>query len=243
MSTKIALFIIDDSYILSKVSELANHLDIVGINKDDIKVFCKSKKLNKSVEQLSFIEKLKLKKNKPREIYDSLIYRLKRIVSKKAINNAPLGFELEHIDSINSDNSKEKIKDFEPDVGIFIYYDEIVKKETLALINKPFNIHPAHLPDYRGCQPIYWLLKNKVHSSTVTLHVMTDGIDEGDIVYEYPYSLSLEKSIDENVKVTVDCLPEFLAFSLRRIARFKNDQFLNQDCYLGESKYYGRPNH
>jgi methionyl-tRNA formyltransferase len=49
---------------------------------------------------------------------------------------------------------------------------------------KAVNLHPAMLPRYRGAGAIAWMLYNEdAHAhGGVTLHVMSEGFDEGDII-------------------------------------------------------------
>ncbi len=43
------------------------------------------------------------------------------------------------------------------------------------------NIHPSVLPRYRGANPIFWQLKNAESQTGVTLHLLSDVLDAGDI--------------------------------------------------------------
>ncbi|WP_455206400.1 methionyl-tRNA formyltransferase [Kaarinaea lacus] len=46
------------------------------------------------------------------------------------------------------------------------------------------NLHPSLLPAYRGPYPIFWQLKNGELKTGVTLHLINDEIDAGDIVLQ-----------------------------------------------------------
>ncbi|WP_118975666.1 methionyl-tRNA formyltransferase [Taibaiella koreensis] len=41
------------------------------------------------------------------------------------------------------------------------------------------NFHYAPLPEYRGANPLFWMIRNGVAETGVTVHRMTAGIDEG----------------------------------------------------------------
>ena len=45
-----------------------------------------------------------------------------------------------------------------------------------------YNIHPAPLPQYRGPDPVFWLLKNNEQQSAITLHRMDVEFDTGPII-------------------------------------------------------------
>lgn len=69
----------------------------------------------------------------------------------------------------------------EADVVISVLYDRIFKIEELQ--NKSaFNFHPGILPDYRGSGNYSWCLINKEKETGITLHVIDEGIDTGEII-------------------------------------------------------------
>lgn len=45
-----------------------------------------------------------------------------------------------------------------------------------------FNLHPSLLPAYRGPTPLFWQLRAGLPTGGMTLHVMTEALDVGDIV-------------------------------------------------------------
>lgn len=51
------------------------------------------------------------------------------------------------------------------------------------------NLHPSMLPAYRGPQPIFWQLKNGEAKTGVSLHLLSDEIDTGDIVIQSEVNL------------------------------------------------------
>jgi methionyl-tRNA formyltransferase len=52
------------------------------------------------------------------------------------------------------------------------------------------NLHPSRLPAYRGPYPLFWQFRDGVRESGVTLHVMDEGLDTGDIVAQEPWTLT-----------------------------------------------------
>jgi methionyl-tRNA formyltransferase len=56
------------------------------------------------------------------------------------------------------------------------------------------NLHPSLLPAYRGPIPIFWMARQGERQAGVTLHVMDEGVDTGDIVaqtaFEWPDGIS-----------------------------------------------------
>ena len=68
----------------------------------------------------------------------------------------------------------------------------IFKSDILSRARHTLNIHPAYLPYCRGRDPVVWAIR-KGYPAGVTLHAITQGIDEGPIWYreEMPYALPI----------------------------------------------------
>jgi methionyl-tRNA formyltransferase len=52
------------------------------------------------------------------------------------------------------------------------------------------NLHPSWLPAYRGPYPLFWQFRDGVRESGVTLHVMDEELDTGDIVAQASWTLT-----------------------------------------------------
>lgn len=70
---------------------------------------------------------------------------------------------------------------------------------TASLLREPrhgfINLHPSMLPAHRGPHPLFWIFRSeKQESSGVTVHLMDEGLDTGDIVLQkrivFPSGLS-----------------------------------------------------
>lgn len=55
---------------------------------------------------------------------------------------------------------------------------QIIEGKTLLL-----NLHPAPLPDWRGADPIWWMRRVQTSKFGATLHRVSEGIDEGDVLF------------------------------------------------------------
>lgn len=78
--------------------------------------------------------------------------------------------------------------------GLFFFsleYDCILKTEKFNS-DRLFNIHFSDLPKYKGMYTSVWPILNGDSSSGVTLHLIDDGIDTGDIIDKIVFK------IDEN---------------------------------------------
>lgn len=112
--------------------------------------------------------------------------RFKEIFEKHNIKEAE--FELEKttkVSSINSDEGRKLLKRLNPDI-VVIVTTRILSKKTLECVNAKFiNVHAGITPLYRGLHGAYWALINKDEENCgVTVHLVDEGIDTGNILYQ-----------------------------------------------------------
>lgn len=69
----------------------------------------------------------------------------------------------------------------DPDFYISVLWPEIIKPDALAE-NHYLNLHPAPLPEYRGCNSYAHAIINGETEYGVTMHYMNEGIDTGPII-------------------------------------------------------------
>ena len=85
--------------------------------------------------------------------------------------------------SVNAPRFIEYVKGLNIDLIVVCIFPQILKA---AILQTPrlgvINCHPSLLPRYAGPQPEFWMLKNGESLAGVTVHVMTEKIDAGDIV-------------------------------------------------------------
>lgn len=84
-----------------------------------------------------------------------------------------------------------KINAMAPDFIFSFYYRRKICGDILAAAKQgAYNLHGSLLPKYRGCAPINWAVINGEKETGVTLHVMTDKIDAGDIVAQKSFAIA-----------------------------------------------------
>ena len=84
------------------------------------------------------------------------------------------------------------------DLVISVFYGKIIKNDFILKVKNIINLHNAPLPKYRGVRPINWALKNGELEHGVTIHKITKGIDDGEILGKvtYPIYPEIEEVID-----------------------------------------------
>jgi methionyl-tRNA formyltransferase len=85
--------------------------------------------------------------------------------------------------NVNAPQFIEYVKGLNIDLIVVCFFSQILKT---AMLQTPrlgiLNCHPSLLPRYGGPHPAFWMLKNGESVAGVTVHMMTEKIDAGDIV-------------------------------------------------------------
>jgi len=85
----------------------------------------------------------------------------------------------------SSAETLETLAAFQPDVICVACWPRRLPKALLAL--SPLgclNLHPSLLPAYRGPSPGFWVLRNGEPYTGVTIHLMDEHLDTGDILLQ-----------------------------------------------------------
>jgi methionyl-tRNA formyltransferase len=77
----------------------------------------------------------------------------------------------------------EMLEGLEPDLLFSFSYSRILRRNLLDRFpDRVFNIHFSLLPRNRGCLPLVYALAEGEREAGVTIHLVDEGIDTGDIV-------------------------------------------------------------
>lgn len=83
-------------------------------------------------------------------------------------------------ESINTDEARQKLASWQPDLLMVCDYGQILLRETLAAAPLGgINLHASLLPKYRGAAPIHWAIYNGDAETGVTVIHMTPRLDGG----------------------------------------------------------------
>jgi methionyl-tRNA formyltransferase len=131
--------------------------------------------------------------------------------------------------------SYEEIVKLKPDMFLCIYYLKIITKELLdnCLV---INLHSAKLPEYRGRNGFAYSIQNNDATHTVTLHLVDEAIDTGDIIAERTAIID----INETSKTLYEKMQK-IAFHMF-VDEFPNiikGEYKTRK-QLGEPRYYGK---
>tara|TARA_Y100001937_G_scaffold125956_1_gene193981 strand:+ start:4031 stop:4690 length:660 start_codon:yes stop_codon:yes gene_type:complete len=102
---------------------------------------------------------------------------------------------------IMKEYDEKKIRDYNPTYILFYGWSNIIDKKIINDF-ECIMLHPSPLPKYRGGSPIQNQIIRGENDSAVTLFIMDEGIDTGDIIaQEY---LSLEGNLNDIFKRIAD---------------------------------------
>lgn len=109
-------------------------------------------------------------------------------------------------------NFIEKINLMSPDLLLINSYSLILRDDLLKTSKwGALNIHGGRLPEYRGSNPTQWSLINSEIESGVTLHEVTSGIDEGNIIARKVFPILSSDTwieIEKKVEIATDAILE-----------------------------------
>jgi methionyl-tRNA formyltransferase len=95
------------------------------------------------------------------------------------------GIPITYINRLDDLESYSNISKYDPHFILVSCFPYILPQKIWRLANvASLNVHPSLLPKYRGPQPIFWQLKNGETQTGVTLHMLTDLVDGGDVVLQ-----------------------------------------------------------
>lgn len=135
-----------------------------------------------------------------------------------------------------SHNDYECLKTLNPDLIFFIGWSEIVPNEIINNY-KCICLHPSKLPKYRGGSPIQHQIINGETESAVSLFIMDEGIDTGDILIQRNFSLlgTLDEIFDRIVNEGIISINKILDdFKLGELKSYKQDN--SQSTYFKRRK-------
>lgn len=128
--------------------------------------------------------------------------RLKSIAYLAKQNNIPILHTLD----INEAAALAYLKPLKADFILAAHFNQRIESDVLALPKVAcLNIHPGKLPNYRGVDPVFYALLDQQKTLSVTLHLMEENFDTGQIIAEQALELS-SKHNHNNVLAYSACL-------------------------------------
>lgn len=103
-------------------------------------------------------------------------------VKKAAVR---LGLQVSQPEKVRGRGFRESLEEVAPDVLVVVAYGKILPRAVLEIPRlAPINVHFSLLPRYRGAAPVQWALAREETTTGVTTMVMSEGLDEGDVLLQ-----------------------------------------------------------
>ncbi len=124
----------------------------------------------------------------------------------------------------NRPDVEEEIRKYNPDLIIVAAYGKIIPQNILDIPKiYPLNIHGSILPKLRGASPVQYAIAQNLTETGVTLMIMNDKMDEGDIlkIKKIPIEPN-DTSIDlfeKMAKIAADFLVESLPEIIQQLIK------------------------
>ncbi len=110
------------------------------------------------------------------------------------------GVPVLHSNDINSPHARAWLVAQAPDFILSFHFNQRLGEAVLALPTRAaVNFHPSLLPDWRGVDPVFFALHaGKATTLGGSLHLITAGLDEGDILLRQPLAESASGMLASN---------------------------------------------
>lgn len=157
-------------------------------------------------------------------------------------NNVMEFCEANRIPYVNSSRDKMNKYDFENsvlsnnDVDFIVSccYDRILSKSILEHPKyAAINIHPSLLPKYRGVKPLENAIVNNESYTGVTIHILKEEIDSGNILLQKG-GIEIEESSTYKVLYNKQCemITELIAKFFNNPLKYYDDQYEQSSKYI-----------
>ena len=147
------------------------------------------------------------------------------------------GIPVHHPGNVNDPPWPDTIRKAGPDFLFSFYYRSILSPEILSLPRIcAMNLHGSLLPRYRGRAPVNWVLVKGETETGVTLHLMTEKPDAGDIVGQATVPIAFEDTAFTLFGKMEKAAGSLLSELLPRIAAGDIPRRPNE---IGKGSYFG----
>ena len=139
---------------------------------------------------------------------------------------------------VNSPDFNEYVKGLNIDLIVVYFFSQIFKGDIFQTPRLGIlNCHPSLLPRYGGPHPAFWMIKNGESVAGVTVHVMTEKIDAGDIVAQQELVIGESENAGQLIQRQHHAAATLLAEAVNAMA-LGTIAFKPQN--LAERSYFGK---
>ncbi len=169
------------------------------------------------------------------------------VVTSESTSDAQFGYaslgekarslEVETLDSSRADDVADRVEAAGPDIAFSTYYRRILPRRLLDVPRLGcVNIHPGSLPGYRGPTPTAWAILNGEVRFGITIHLMDEHADTGDILAQREYDIKPDETGYELHTRAMRLGAELLQENFWKIV----NQELQPVTQAGAASYFGK---
>jgi methionyl-tRNA formyltransferase len=101
-------------------------------------------------------------------------------------------------ESVNTDDSRDRLRAFEADLLVVCDFGQILSAETLSTTRLGgVNVHGSLLPKYRGAAPINWAIYHGETETGVSVIHMTPQLDAGPVIAQGRTSIDPDETAEQ----------------------------------------------
>jgi methionyl-tRNA formyltransferase len=119
-----------------------------------------------------------------------------------------------------SDGSLTQIKSlllkFQPDCVVVSSYNQILSSELIDQ-SEFVNVHYSPLPHYRGRANVNWAIINDESFAAITIHKITPGLDEGNILFQQLIPIHLNDTVTDIYQRLNEIQQQYLGETVTRL--------------------------
>ena len=92
----------------------------------------------------------------------------------------------------------DTFREISPDMVVLAAFGQILPREIIGFPPMGcLNVHPSLLPQYRGAAPINWAIVNGEDKTGVTIMLMDEGVDSGNIMLQEETDIDPDEAYDD----------------------------------------------
>ncbi|MEX0878338.1 MAG: formyltransferase family protein [Thermoanaerobaculia bacterium] len=149
------------------------------------------------------------------------------------------GVAVETISDVNAPEFLERLRSQAPDLVISVSCPQLFRRPLIEVPSRGLlNIHGSILPAYRGVLPAFWMLANGERRAGVTVFLVNEGIDTGDVCGQEVFEILPEESLDQFLRRSKAFAAELL---LKVITAFEGGTARPARLDLTQGSYHSWP--
>jgi len=140
---------------------------------------------------------------------------------------------------VNAPAFLDTLRRLSPDLIISVSPPQVFRESLIELPTFGcINVHSSLLPKYRGILPTFWVLANGEQETGVTVHYISKGIDEGDIILQEKVEITPEETLHSLMKKCKEVGANLL---LEVLKQFEEGSVSALPSRLEEGSYFSFP--